>query len=124
MATASEATAGSPPSNLPESARSPEVWPLWQALREIDDPEVPVSIVDLGLICDVRREGGHVDVDVTFTATACPAMGFIQEDIRDRLLREPGIESVATHVTWEHAWTPDRVSELGRQRLKRFGITL
>ena len=60
---------------------------LWSALREVMDPEVPVSLVDLGLIYDVRKSGSGVEVDLSFTATACPAMGFIQEDIRERLRR-------------------------------------
>lgn len=102
----------------------PRIAPLWTALEEVDDPEVPVNVVDLGLICDIRRDGGHVDVDITFTATACPAMDFIREDIRERLLEEPGVDTVEIHVTWEDAWTPDRVSAKGKEQLKRFGITL
>ncbi len=97
---------------------------LWAALEEVMDPEVPVSLVDLGLIYDVRRADGAVEVDISFTATACPAMGFIQEDIRERLLSEPGVESVSTNIVWEPPWTPDRISETGRRQLAGFGISL
>jgi metal-sulfur cluster biosynthetic enzyme len=65
----------------------PAVDALWQALREVADPELPISLVDLGLICDVRLHDGTVEVDLTFTASACPCMEFILDDIRDRLLR-------------------------------------
>jgi metal-sulfur cluster biosynthetic enzyme len=97
---------------------------LWSALAEVMDPEVPVSLVDLGLIYDVRWEGDAVEVDLSFTATACPAMGFIQDDIRARLLAEPGVESVTTRVVWEPPWTPDRISDRGRKQLRGFGISL
>ena len=88
------------------------------------DPEVPVSLVDLGLIYDVRRLEGRVEVDLSFTATACPAMNFIQEDICERLLAEPGIKEVSTQVVWEPPWTPDRISETGKKQLEGFGISL
>lgn len=97
---------------------------LWEALRQVMDPEVPVSLVDLGLIYDVRQLDGRVEVDVSFTATACPAMGFIQEDIRERLLAEAGVEEVVTRVVWEPVWTPERISDVGRSQLKEFGISL
>jgi metal-sulfur cluster biosynthetic enzyme len=105
-------------------ARDAETEALWAALGEVMDPEVPVSLVDLGLIYEVRRSDGAVEVDISFTATACPAMGFIQEDIRKRLLAEPGVESVDTKIVWEPPWTPDRISETGRRQLQGFGISL
>ena len=98
--------------------------PLWSALAEVMDPEVPVSLVDLGLIYDVRLVDGTAEVDLSFTATACPAMGFIQEDIRERLLAEPGVEDVSTRVVWEPPWTPERITETGRKQLESFGISL
>jgi len=97
---------------------------LWAALAEVMDPEVPVSLVDLGLIYEVRQSDGEVEVDISFTATACPAMGFIQDDIRARLLAEPGIDKVTTRIVWEPPWTPDRISETGRVQLQNFGISL
>jgi len=65
----------------PESA-------VWACLREVLDPEIPISLVDLGLIYGVGFDAGIVEIDLTFTATACPCMEFIREDIRDRLLSE------------------------------------
>ena len=108
----------------PVSAADAETATLWSALEEVMDPEVPVSLVDLGLIYDVRMVDGRVEVDLSFTATACPAMGFIQEDIRERLLSEPGVVEVATRIVWEPPWTPDRISETGKRQLESFGISL
>jgi len=107
-----------------ERDRDAETVSLWSALRGVMDPEVPVSLVDLGLIYEVRAVGGRVEVDLSFTATACPAMGFIQDDIRERLLAEPGVEEVTIQVVWEPPWTPDRISETGRKQLESFGISL
>lgn len=95
---------------------------LWQALREVRDPELPVSVVDLGLIYDIRRAASRVEVDLTFTATACPCMGFIQQDVRERLLREPGVHDVAIHVVWDPPWTRERVTEEGKAILRRYGV--
>lgn len=103
---------------------TPETEPLWRALRDVLDPEIPVSVVDLGLVCDIRRDGCRVDVDVTFTSTACPAVGFIKEDIRQRLLREPDVDAVDVHEAWDVAWSPRRISDAGREGMRRYGITL
>lgn len=106
----------------PWTGARPDVAPLWHALREVRDPELPVSLVDLGLIYAVRRDGGHVEVDLTFTATACPCMEFIRIDIRDRLMREQGVESVAIHEVWNPPWTTERMTPEGRAILRSFGV--
>jgi metal-sulfur cluster biosynthetic enzyme len=98
--------------------------PLWDALREVMDPEIPISLVDLGLIYDVRQDGGTVKVDLTFTATACPCMAFIHYDIQDRLQREPGVDEVRVIETWTPAWTKSRVSPEGREALRKFGVSM
>lgn len=108
---------------LPEFVRvRPGTGPLWAALREVLDPEFPISVVDLGLIYDIRREGGRIDVDVTFTATACPCMDFIKDDVRERLEREPGVDEVVVQVVWDPPWTRERLSERAREQLRRFGV--
>lgn len=106
----------------PWTGAAPSVAPLWQALREVRDPELPVSLVDLGLICDVRRDGERVDVDLTFTATACPCMEFIHADIRERLLLEEGVREVTIHDVWDPPWTTDRMTPEGRAILRSFGV--
>ncbi len=86
------------------------------------DPEFPISVVDLGLIYDVRARHGLVEIDLTFTATGCPCMDFIREDVRDRLLREPGVEVVLIHEVWDPPWTPARISPAGRAVLRSHGV--
>lgn len=102
----------------------PETAALWNALRDVLDPEIPVSVVDLGLICDIRRLDEVVEVDVTFTSTACPAVQFIKEDIERRLLREPEVATVRVKETWEVNWSSARISSDGREEMKLYGISL
>ena len=93
-----------------------------ELLHEVLDPELPISLVDLGLIYRVDFDDGRVEVDLTFTATACPCMEFIREDIRDRLTRERWIDRVEIHEVWDPPWSRERISERGRRQLKELGV--
>ena len=97
---------------------------LWAALAEVDDPEMPVNLVDLGVIYGVRRDGGSVEVDLTFTAMGCPASEFILDDVRERLLREPGVDEVRVNVVWDPPWTASRMTEAGRDALEAWGLAV
>ena len=93
-----------------------------ELLHEVLDPELPISLVDLGLIYGVSFDGGQVRVELTFTATACPCMEFIREDVRDRLIRETWVDAVEIHEVWDPPWTRDRITERGRQQLRTMGV--
>jgi metal-sulfur cluster biosynthetic enzyme len=88
-------------------------------LRQCFDPEIPiVSLVDLGLIYDVRiDENNNVDVDMTLTAQGCPAHQMISQDAESKLRRIPGVGTVRVHVVWDPPWTPDRMSTSAREAL-------
>lgn len=94
----------------------------WAALRRVTDPEYPLSIVDLGMVYDVRVEGGVVAVDITFTSIGCPAMDMIGDDIRDALREVPGVREVRIEVVWSPPWTKDRISDRGRKVLAMYGV--
>lgn len=94
------------------------------ALGEVADPEWPVSVVDMGLVHDVAVEGGVVTVTLTFTSTACPCMEMIQEDIRERVVRLPGVREVRTVVSWDPPWTKDRLTEAARRQFRRWGVAV
>jgi metal-sulfur cluster biosynthetic enzyme len=98
--------------------------PIWAALEEVTDPEFPVSVLDMGLIYGLRRQGGTAHVDLTFTAMGCPCMEFIIEDIRARLLQEPEITEVEIRVVWDPPWTKERLTARAIERLQRFGVTV
>jgi metal-sulfur cluster biosynthetic enzyme len=97
---------------------------LWRALQEVEDPEIPVSVVGMGLIVSLayREDERAVDLELTFTAMGCPAMDFIQDDIRERLLREPGVDDVRIEVVWDPVWTRSRIREDARATMRSLGI--
>ena len=97
---------------------------LLEALRDVMDPEMPVNIVDLGIVYGVRRDAGRVTVDLTFTAMGCPASDFILEDVRERLLREPGVSEVAVNVVWDPPWSAARLTREGRDALEMWGVAV
>jgi len=97
---------------------------LWAALAEVQDPEMPVSLVDLGLIYGIDERDGVVDVDLTFTAMGCPASDFILEDVRERLMREDGVREVRVKVVWDPPWTTARLTPAGRDALEAWGLAV
>src|SRR5438045_1252865 len=94
---------------------------VWAALAEVNDPEMPVNLVDLGLIYGVDVGEGTVRLRLTFTAMGCPAGDMIVNDIRERLLAEPGIGAVVIDVVWDPPWTSARLTPDGREALQAWG---
>lgn len=111
--------AWSPP--LPMLPDDP-VGSVWSALGEVLDPELPISLVELGIVYGVEYADGVATITITFTATACPCMEFIREDIADRLGAEPWIARVRIEETWDPPWTSERISESGRAKLRSCGV--
>ncbi len=95
---------------------------LWEALTEVEDPEIPISVVHMGLIVAIAYDAGVVDLKLTFTAMGCPAMEFIQDDIRERLLAEPDVDEVRIEVVWDPVWTRKLIREEARGRMRELGI--
>jgi metal-sulfur cluster biosynthetic enzyme len=91
------------------------------ALREVFDPEYPISLVDLGLIRGVEVEGSKAKIKLTYTCMGCPAMDMIQDDVGDRLLEMEGIDEVDIEVVWE-TWSRKDITPLGRKQLKDVGV--
>jgi metal-sulfur cluster biosynthetic enzyme len=97
---------------------------LWAALSEVQDPEMPINLVDLGVIYGIDERDGVVDVDLTFTAMGCPASDFILDDVRERLLREEGVRDVRVNVVWNPPWTSARMTQAGRDALEGWGLAV
>jgi len=106
-----------------EAAPADPVAATWDALGEVLDPEIPISLVELGLIYGLEYADGAVRVDLTFTATGCPCMEFIREDIADRLGQEPWIDEVRIEEVWSPPWTTGRISPEGRRKLRTLGVS-
>jgi metal-sulfur cluster biosynthetic enzyme len=94
-----------------------------RALDEVLDPEIPISLVELGLVYGVEWRDGTARVELSYTATACPCMEFIREDVTDRLEREPWIERVDLVDVWSPPWTTDRITPEGRAKLRHLGVS-
>jgi metal-sulfur cluster biosynthetic enzyme len=99
---------------------------LWEALRGVEDPEIPVSVVGMGLIVSLAYVASErrADLQITFTAMGCPAMEFIQDDIRCALLADPDVDSVDIEVVWDPVWTKDRLRTEARSRMRELGIAV
>lgn len=95
---------------------------LWVALQDVEDPEIPISVVGMGLIVAIAFDAGVVDLKLTYTAMGCPAMDFIQDDIRERLLQEPEVDEVRIEVVWDPVWTRAMIREDARATMRRLGI--
>jgi ring-1,2-phenylacetyl-CoA epoxidase subunit PaaD len=95
---------------------------VWSALASVTDPEIPViSVVDMGIIADVRCAGDEVVVDMTPTFVGCPALDMIRDDIRSAVLAA-GAATVSVNVVFDPPWTSDRMTAEGRRKLKEFGL--
>ena len=95
---------------------------VWEVLRTCYDPEIPVNIVDLGLVYDLQidqAEDGKsiVNIKMTLTAPGCGMGGAIAGDAQEKLLRLPGVQAADVQIVWEPAWHPSLISEEGRKRL-------
>jgi probable FeS assembly SUF system protein SufT len=95
---------------------------VWAALRTCYDPEIPVNIVDLGLVYDLAVEatpaGGHkVEVKMTLTAPGCGMGPTIAADARQKIAALPSVEDAAVHIVWDPQWTPQMISAVGRKAL-------
>ena len=99
---------------------------IWRALREVEDPEIPVSLVDMGLIVAVDYDPGAraAQLRITYTAMGCPAMDMIQDDIRARLLKLPAVDTTEIEVVWDPVWSRKRLSESARRRMRELGIAV
>ena len=105
---------------LADGAPDPEA--VWAQLRKVFDPEIPVNIVDLGLVysMDVGKqdEGGYkVDVAMTLTAPGCGMGPAIAEDAKGKILLIPGVSNADVRITWEPAWNQSMISEEGKMKL-------
>ena len=82
-----------------------------EALRGVEDPELGMDIVELGLFYDAEIEGNDVKVHYTLTSMGCPVGPMIQEDIHRVMIEVEGVEAVDVELTWDPPWSPDRMSD-------------
>jgi len=95
---------------------------IWEILKTVNDPEIPVlSVIDLGILREIKIENEFIEVVITPTYSGCPAMDFIGRNIRKTLL-ENGFEKIRITHRLSPAWTTDWMTEEGKKKLKAYGI--
>jgi ring-1,2-phenylacetyl-CoA epoxidase subunit PaaD len=100
----------------------PTTEEIFYWLDEVKDPEIPVlSLVDLGVINEVRVENDAVYIELTPTFVGCPALDMMKSDIESVLARR-GVMQVKINISFREPWTSDKISEKGKKALKSFGL--
>ncbi|ELY57297.1 hypothetical protein C491_10944 [Natronococcus amylolyticus DSM 10524] len=97
---------------------------VWDALYGIEDPEMPISIVDLGLIYGVTLEDGHAIVDMTLTYSGCPARDMLTEQVQETAADVEGVDGAELRLVWSPEWTIEMVTEQGKEDLREFGLSI
>ncbi len=100
---------------------APDPAAVWEQLRKVFDPEIPVNIVDLGLVysMDVEKKdaGYRVNVAMTLTAPGCGMGPAIAEDAKGKILLVPGVSDADVRITWDPPWNQSMISEEGKMKL-------
>ena len=97
---------------------------VFEELRAVEDPEMPISVVDLGLIYDVTVEDGVATVTMTLTYTGCPARDYLQADVRQAAARAEGVDEAEVELVWSPEWNLEMVTEAGKADLREFGVSV
>ena len=90
---------------------------VYEALREVYDPEIPINVVDLGLIYDVKVDEGNVDVRMTLTFAGCGMGPYIAQQAEWRLAELEGVDDINVELVFDPPWTPDQITEEGKKLL-------
>ena len=98
----------------------PSLEHVWHALSTVYDPEIPVNVVDLGLIYGATLEGAHAAVTMTLTAPGCGMGPILVEEVRERILCAPGVDSVDVELVFDPPWSRDMMSETAQLELGVF----
>ena len=84
---------------------------VFEVLRSVEDPELGMDIVELGLVYDVEVDGSRVHVRYSLTSMGCPAGPLIQQSVEEVVRSMPEVEEVETELTWDPPWTPEKMSD-------------
>lgn len=90
---------------------------IFDALREVYDPEIGINVVDLGLIYGVKTQDQRVDVEMTLTTPGCPMHQVLGQAVGEAVESLPGVKDVYVRIVWEPRWTKDRLSEAAKREL-------
>lgn len=91
------------------------------SLRQCMDPEVPLNIVEMGLIYDIDVKGSDVNIDMTMTTQGCPLHETLVQDVTRYAKKVPGVKNVSVNIVWDPPWSMDKMSPEAREKLKTMG---
>ena len=94
---------------------------VWEALRVVTDPEIGIDVVNLGLVYGVDINDSSVKVRMTLTSMGCPATGLIEFQAKEAVGTVDGVDDVVVEFTFDPPWSPDRMTEEGRDMLQAMG---
>ena len=98
---------------------------ILEALKVVRDPEIPVNVVDLGLIYQVDvKDDGEVAIDMTLTSMGCPVQDMIQADAELAAMQVEGVKKVTVEFVWSPPWSPQKMSEDGKKQMRMFGFNI
>ncbi len=120
-----EATADVTMDTTADTTAQPSREELLEALKVVKDPEIPVNIVDLGLIYELTvKGGGEVDIEMTLTSMGCPVQDMIQADAELACMKVDGVKKVNVEFVWSPPWTPSKMSDDGKKQMRMFGFNI
>jgi metal-sulfur cluster biosynthetic enzyme len=90
---------------------------VMKVLKTCYDPEIPINIVDLGLIYEVAIKNGNISIRMTMTSPMCPLAGFIAEDVKTKVQAIPGVKKTSVEIVWKPQWSPEKISKEARKSL-------
>lgn len=98
---------------------------ILEALKVVKDPEIPVNVVDLGLIYDVRiGDEGAVDIDMTLTSMGCPVQDMIEADAELAAMKVDGVRKVNVEFVWSPPWSTEKMTDDGKKQMRMFGFNI
>ena len=97
---------------------------ILEELQTVHDPEIPVNIVDLGLIYEMEIEDGDVHIDMALTSMGCPTADSIMREVKLTAEQVDGVENAEVELVWQPPWSPEKVSDDGRAQLSAMGINI
>ncbi len=106
---------------MPEDTKISEEE-VWEALKAVTDPEIGIDVVNLGLVYGVEIEGSTVKVRMTLTSMGCPATGLLEFQAKEAVGTVDGVSEVVVDWTFDPPWSPDRLTEEGRDMLQAMGF--
>ncbi|MCI4349740.1 MAG: iron-sulfur cluster assembly protein [Thermoplasmata archaeon] len=101
---------------VPSGAHAVEEAQMLVNLKQIYDPEIPMNIVDLGLIYAFEWKGDEVTLHMTLTAPGCPVAGILADEVKAALEKVPKVKSATVDMIWEPPWTPERMSDFAKRQ--------